>query len=121
MPQNGFFAFLQVYLFYRSGGTLGVKDKRACKLTGKAVTHMNMGWRLNTWFCLLFKFSKLVCFMKISFIFLLVYEFGPGVRIFKKFAGVRIRILVYEKELWCTNLFLVCEFSKKLLVCEFVH
>ena len=121
MPQNGFFAFLQVYLFYRFGGTLGVKDKRACKLTGKAVTHMNMGWRLNTWFCLLFKFSKLVCFMKISFIFLLVYEFGLGVRIFKKFAGVRIRILVYEKELWCTNLFLVCEFSKKLLVCEFVH
>ena len=75
-----------------------MKDKRACKLTGKAVTHMNMGWRLNTWFCLLFKFSKLVCFMKISFIFLLVYEFGPGVRIFKKFAGVRIRTLVYEKK-----------------------
>ena len=28
----------------------------------------------------------------------LVYEFGPGVRIFKKVAGVRIRTLVYEKK-----------------------
>ena len=36
--------------------------------------------------------------MKISFIFLLVYEVGLGVRIFKKFAGVRIRTLVYEKK-----------------------
>ena len=28
----------------------------------------------------------------------LVYEFVPGVRIFKKVAGVRIRTLVYEKK-----------------------
>ena len=56
--------------------------------------------------------------MKISFIFLLVYEVGLGVRIFKKFAGVRKKTLVYE---FGMNLVLVCEFSKKLLVCEFVH
>ena len=33
----------------------------------------------------------------------LVYEFGPGVRIFKKIAGVRIRTLVHEKKNSDTN------------------
>ena len=75
---------------------------------------MNVGLWLNIWFYLVVQFFSLfVCCMKFSLIFLLVQEFGPGVRIFKKFAGVRIRKLVYEKNLWCTNLILVCEFSKK--------
>ena len=59
-----------------------MKDERACKLTGKAVTLMNVGLLLSTWFCFLFKFSTFVYCMKISFIFLLVYEFGPAVRNF---------------------------------------